>query len=243
MSPYGPARGWSLKSSVSKEMATAKMQRRISAPTEESFIKFKSEGGIQANERTRLTQMAEGFALTQVEYLQNMLHKAHNKRELQWSGYEHRIWTYKTGDTKIIEVLNEHLAAELDAQLVVEISIAEQAQSDMRRQVHGYLDNIGAVTESEIEASFPPLWEELIANIRADWEVNPPEKLTEPRWAVQELPEDEKFEEEDNLEFIQVLPDRPFVSLDAPRPALSVPVEESLGAILARIASKDENEE
>ena len=120
-----------------------------------------------------------------------------------------------------------------DAELVELIKVAKTARTIMSNDIQAWAGNLN---EEELNAALPTIWSHYVQVVQAQDDPNSEEVV------VEELPELEETEvilvNLDEMEPTQVI-NRPDVPANAPKSALKVPVEPTLGETLGKIAEKD----
>lgn len=139
----------------------------MSAPVVEQFNSV-----VPAELRTRLSQMAQGFAETEIDTLRNELHRGHYKRRNpKWSAYEVKMvnkGTDSSGNPIFEEqaLLNNEKADALDVVLTDEIQIYETARTVMMNSLTDNASAAGARSEEDFNDIIPKLWQSALEQVR-----------------------------------------------------------------------------
>jgi len=206
------------------------------SPREEYFTP-----ALNAQLKNRLSQIADGHALGEINNLQNELHRAHYKRhdQARWSAFSVRNIPDDNGELREVTEMNESLAVKLDQQLTDEIQLYKTAHTVMKERISGIADANGWRDEEDFDAQVPNVFGNIVQEIREEHNMPASEPVVEGWDSAPGAPDFVKAEETpDPLEGepIQVI-DRPEVPADAPKSTLEVPDDEvSLGDLMGKIA-------
>ena len=210
------------------------------SPREEYFTP-----SLNAQLKNRLSQIADGHALGEINKLQNELHRAHYKRHNQdrWSAFSIRQVPDDDGEMREVVEMNESLAARLDQELDDEIQLYKTAHTVMKERLSGIADENKWRDEADFDAQVPNVFSNIVQEMRdeqtmptvAGWDSAP----GAPFLAVEETPEPG----EDNPEIIDLgLPSARLVDFEElPESTLEVPDQLNLGDVLGKISEDNSN--
>jgi hypothetical protein len=172
------------------------------------------EAPVSQNQRTEQAQQAQGFALTQINYLENQLHKGQYKRD---------------DVTQTDEELKQLIVTAKTTRTVMADKISEWAGNLSKEELETALPVIWAGYMDQVQASMNPTVE-VDDTLAVDEEGNAP--------VMPEETEPEDTPADGEVEPIDVLA-RPVIADDAPRSKVEAPEQLSLGDVLSKIEESD----
>lgn len=154
--------------------------------------------------------------------------QSRNRQARQGQGYMLQQVSYLENQQHLAQYKRAN-TNQTDAAVAEAIRVAKTAQTIMRNNIQAWA---GSLSEAELNAALPSIWAHYVQVVQA--QDDPASEVV-----VEELPEPEETEATlvslDEIEPIQVI-NRPEVPADAPKSALNVPVEPTLGETLGKIA-------
>ena len=155
--------------------------------------------------RARQAQWGQGYALRQVSYLENQLHRASYKRDAVWQGVS-------------------------DEEITNALKVAKTARTLMLQEVPIWA---GSLDEDELHNALPDIWHRYIERVRGDTPApKSTVDLTAGQEVPVNKPEDAP--EAGEATPIQVI-FRPTIPADAPHSEVTAPKQLTLGDVLAKI--------
>lgn len=196
--------------------------------------------GVAQELRTRLSQMMEGYALTQINELQNELHRGHYKRRNpRWSAARQVLVRDRSGKMVYETVIKRDLEEPLNRELEKEISLYRTTLTVIKNNLSMEAAAAGARSEEDFERIIPTLWNEYLQRTRQEMHPTEPVLSTESVLVVVDNPAPlpEEAPTLQGMTPIQVF-NRPEIPEDAPRSPVTPPEQLTLGDVLAKIEKK-----
>ena len=163
------------------------------------------ERQVEQEFRARQAQWGQGYALRQVSYLENQLHRSSYKRDAAWQGVS-------------------------DEEITNALKVAKTARTLMLQEVPIWA---GSLDEDELHNALPDIWHRYIERVRGDTPApKSTVDLTAGQEVPVNKPEDAP--EAGEATPIQVI-FRPTIPADAPHSEVTAPKQLTLGDVLAKI--------
>ena len=166
----------------------------------------KYESPVSQELRTRQSQLAQGYTLKRVSYLENQRHLAPYKRDPAWQ----RASEVDMGDA---------------------IKVAKTARTVMLNNISAWA---GKLTEEELEKALPDIWNNYVQQVQSKTPAASPKSTVDFPSAESKVEVTDETPDPREAEPIAVV-NRPEIPADAPRSQVQAPAQLTLGEVLGKI--------